>query len=112
METVTFSDFEKLDIRVGTVLEVLDFPEAKKPAWKLRIDFGDLFGIKNSSAQIVDLYNHENLINRQVLAVVNFSPKQVGKFMSEVLVLGIVGENEGVVLINPERKVKNGAKIG
>jgi tRNA-binding protein len=107
----TFSDFEQLDIRAGTIIEVLEFPEARKPAWKLRIDFGAL-GIKKSSAQITKLYAKEDLLNRQVLAVVNFPPRQIGPFVSEVLVLGVYGNEGEVILLQPERKVENGGKVG
>ena len=107
----TFSDFEQLDIRVGTVTDVRDFPEARKPAWKLWIDFGSL-GVKRSSAQLTKLYSKEALLGKQVIAVVNFPPRQVGPFISEVLVLGIYGEEGEVILLQPERKVENGGKIG
>lgn len=110
METITFQDFEKVGLFVGTVLEVHDFPEARKPAWKLTIDFGPL-GIKQSSAQITDLYSPENLIHSQVVAVLNFPPKKIAGFKSEVLVTGVIGMEEGVVLIRPERKVPNGSRI-
>ncbi|GAB4142068.1 MAG: chaperone CsaA [Bacteroidia bacterium] len=106
-----FSDFEQFDIRIGTIIEVQDFPEARKPAWKLKIDFGEL-GIKQSSAQITVLYGKEELLSRQVIAVTNFLPRQIGKFMSEVLVLGIYGNDNEVVLLQPERPVPNGSKIG
>jgi tRNA-binding protein len=109
--TIEWPDFEKIDIRVGTILEVKDFPKAKKPAWQLSIDFGDL-GIKKSSAQITDLYDMQGLIGRQVLAVVNFPPKQVANFFSECLVLGVYTDKKEVVLIGPDRRVKNGWKLG
>lgn len=109
---ITWSDFEKVDIRVGTVLEAQHFPEARKPAYKLKVDFGSEIGIKNSSAQITKLYQMEELEGQQVLAVVNFPPKQIGPFMSECLVLGIYNEHDEVVLVNPQRKVKNGCKLG
>ncbi|TND09244.1 MAG: tRNA-binding protein [Bacteroidetes bacterium] len=111
MNTITWPDFEKIDIRAGTIIDVQEFPEARKPAWKLTIDFGEL-GIKKSSAQITDLYTKETLLNRQVVAVVNFPPKQIGPFISECLVLGVYGDNKEVTLLRPERAVKNGAKIG
>ena len=107
----SWEDFEKLDIRVGTVIEVKDFPEARNPSYQLQIDFGEL-GIKKSSAQITHLYSKENLLNQQIIAVVNFPHKQIGKFMSECLVLGIYGEQHQVTLIQPERRVNNGSKIG
>lgn len=110
-ETISWSDFEKLDIRVGTILAANDFPGARNPAYQLSIDFGEL-GIKKSSAQITLLYDKESLVDQQVIAVVNFPPKQIGKFMSECLVLGVVGSNKEVTLLQPERKVLNGLKIG
>lgn len=109
---ISWSDFEKIDLRVGTILEVNDFPEAKKPAFQLKIDFGESLGVLKSSAQITMRYSKEDLVNRQIVAVVNFPKKQIGKFMSECLVLGAV-ENEGdVVLLNPDFRVENGSKIG
>ena len=107
---ISYSDFEKIDIRVGTVVRVEDFPNAKKSAFKLWIDFGVL-GIKKSSAQITKLYNKEDLVGKQVIAVVNFPPKQVADFLSEVLVLGVVLDDKEVVLLQPERKVPNGKRI-
>lgn len=106
-----FETFMKLDIRVGTIMEVYDFPEAKRPAYKLKIDFGKEIGIKKTSAQITNKYKKEDLINKQVLAVVNFPPKQVANFISEVLVLGTYSEG-GVVLITPDKEVANGDKLG
>jgi tRNA-binding protein len=110
MNTLTYSDFEKLDIRVGTITEVADFPEARNLAYKLVIDFGEL-GIKKSSAQITQLYTKADLLNKQIIAVVNFPPKQIGKLISECLVLGVVGENKEVTLLHPGSEVKNGSKI-
>jgi tRNA-binding protein len=110
-ETISWNDFEKIDIRVGTIIAVNDFPEARNPAYQLTIDFGEL-GIKKSSAQITKLYTKEILLNTQVIAVVNFPKKQIGKFMSECLVLGVVGESKQVTLLQPERSVINGQKIG
>ncbi len=99
----TLDDFEKLDIRVGKIMEVNDFPEARKPAYKLKIDFGTEIGIKNSSAQIVALYTKEDLIGKHVLCVVNFPPRQIGPFISEVLTLGVPDANQHVVLITPDK---------
>lgn len=109
MDTITFDDFTKVDLRIGTIIEVNDFPEARNPAYQLTIDFGDL-GIKTSSAQITTLYKKEDLLNRQIVAVVNFPKKQIGKFMSDCLVLGAVN-GKGVILLNPEEKVKNGSVV-
>jgi len=111
MPTIEWQDFEKIDIRVGTILEVSDFPKAKKPAWQLTIDFGDL-GIRKSSAQITHFYEKQELIGRQVMAVVNFPPKQIANFLSECLVLGVYTDKKEVVLIGPDRKVANGWKLG
>ena len=110
METIAYSDFEKVDIRVGKIIQVEDFPKARQPAYKLWIDFGEL-GIKKSSAQITKLYNPTDLINRQILAVVNFPPRQVADFMSEVLVLGVVLDNKEVALVLPDRDVPLGSRI-
>lgn len=107
----TFDDFMKLDIRVGTVISAKKFLKARKPAYQLEVDFGEEIGIKKSSAQITDYYMPEDLIGRQVLAVVNFPPRQIADFMSEVLVLGTYSEG-GVVLITPDRKVSNGDRLG
>jgi tRNA-binding protein len=111
METINWSDFEKVDIRVGTVIKIEDFPEAHKPTYKLEIDLGDL-GIKKSSARIADLYTKENLVGKQVICVVNFPPKQIGTFFSEVLTTGFYLPNGNVVLAMPEQIVPNGAKLG
>ncbi len=108
---ITYEDFAKVDIRVGTVVDVEEFPEARKPALKLFIDFGPMIGSKKTSAQITHLYKKNNLIGRQVLAVVNFPPRQVGKFMSEVLVLGLSNEKNEIVLIGPEMEVPNGQQL-
>ena len=110
-EPVSFDDFLKIDIRSGTITDVQDFPEARRPAWKLWIDFGAEIGIKKTSAQITDLYGKNDLIGRQVAAVVNFPPKQVASFMSEVLVLGFSNENGHITLIAPERLVPNGQRL-
>lgn len=107
----TFDDFMKLDIRVGTITDAQVFKKARKPAYQLQIDFGGEIGMKKSSAQITDRYQPEDLIGKQVLAVVNFPPRQIADFMSEVLVLGTYSEG-GVVLITPDKAVKNGDKLG
>jgi tRNA-binding protein len=108
---ISWNDFEKIDIRVGTIAAASIFEKAKKPAYKLTIDFGEL-GIKKSSAQITNLYTAEKLIGRQVIAIVNFPPKQIADLMSECLVLGVYDEQNNVVLLQPDRAVKNGCKIG
>ncbi|MCX7547536.1 tRNA-binding protein [Xanthomarina sp. F1114] len=108
-EIIEFEDFVKVDLRVGTILEVSDFPEARKPAYQLKVDFGDL-GIKKTSAQITTLYKKEDLLHKQIVAVVNFPRKQIANFMSDCLVLGAVKENE-VILLNPEIKVQNGSTV-
>lgn len=110
-EAITFDDFLRLDIRVGTIVEAEPFPEARKPAFKLKIDFGPAIGVKKSSAQIVDRYVLEDLAGRQVAAVVNFPPRQIGKFMSEVLTLGFADEQGAVILFAPDRKVPDGSRL-
>lgn len=107
----TFEDFKKLDIRVGEIIKAEFFEKAKKPAYKLWVDFGDEIGVKKSSAQITDCYKKEDLIGKQVLGVVNFPPKQIADFKSEVLILGVYAA-QGVVLIGPEQPVKKGDKLG
>lgn len=107
----TFDDFMKLDIRVGTILSAKNFEKARKPAYQLEVDFGEELGVKKSSAQITDHYKPEDLIDKQVLAVVNFPPRQIANFMSEVLVLGTYSK-DGVVLITPDKAVENGDKLG
>lgn len=110
MDTINWSDFEKVELRVGTILTAEDFPEAKKPAYKLSIDFGE-FGIKKSGVQITKLYKKEDLIGKQVVCVINFPSKQIGPFVSGCLTTGFADENGDVVLTQPERKVPNGSKI-
>jgi tRNA-binding protein len=112
MQSITWADFEKVDIRVGTIIEAMDFPKAKKPAYRLKIDFGEELGIKNSSAQITQFYTPENLQGQQVVAVVNFPPKNIAGFISECLVLGVYNENNDVVLLALKAPVSNGLKIG
>lgn len=110
-ELVTFDDFAKLDIRVGTIVEALPFPQARKPAYRLTIDFGPEIGIKRSSAQITARYTLEDLPGRQVAAVVNFPPRQIGPMMSEVLTLGFPDENGEVVLVQPNLPIPNGGRL-
>ena len=107
---LSWEEFEKVEMRVGTIIEVTDFPKAKKPAYKLKIDFGE-FGIKNSSAQITKLYKKEDLLGKQIIAVVNFPPKQIANFISECLVLGALGKDDEVTLLNPDLEVVNGSRI-
>ena len=112
METIGWSDFERVELRVGTVIAVEDFPEARKPAWKLTVDFGEALGTRRSSAQITTLYAREDLVGRQVVAVVNFPPKQIGPFMSECLVTGFARADGAIVLVGPDEPVPNGTKLG
>ena len=109
---LTWEEFEKTEMRVGTIIEVNDFPDARKPAYQLTIDFGTETGLRKSSAQITKRYTKEDLVNMQIVAVVNFPKKQIGKFMSECLVLGAVGEEGDVILLAPDFKVENGFRIG
>ena len=110
MEEITWNDFEKVELRVGTIIEAFEYPEARKPAYKVRVDFGE-FGIKMSSAQITKHYTLEELIGRQIIGVVNFPKKQIGKFMSEFLVTGFADENGDIVLTTLNGKVPNGSKM-
>jgi tRNA-binding protein len=107
---LSWKEFEKVEMRVGTIIEVNDFPKARNPAYKIKIDFGE-FGIKNSSAQITNLYKKEDILGKQVIAVVNFPPKQIANFISECLVLGALGNDKDVTLINPSLRVENGSLI-
>jgi tRNA-binding protein len=109
--TISFDDFARIDIRVGTIIAVEPYPEARKPAYKLTVDFGQEIGTRRSSAQITRHYAIESLVGRQVAAVINFPPKQIGKFRSEVLVLGFPDASGEVVLIQPERQVPNGGRL-
>ena len=109
---LSWQDFEKTEMRVGTILAVNDFPEARKPAYQLTIDFGEIIGIRKTSAQITKRYSKDDLLNRQIVAVVNFPKKQIGKFMSECLVLGAVGAEGDVILLAPDFKIDNGLRIG
>lgn len=109
-DTISFEDFSKVDIRIGTIVEVNDFPKARKPAYQLKIDFGEL-GIKNSSAQITNLYDKEQLINRQVTAIVNFKPKQIANFLSECLILGVANDQDEIVLLKVSETIKNGEQV-
>ncbi|MDA0679415.1 MAG: tRNA-binding protein [Proteobacteria bacterium] len=111
MTHISWGDFEKVELRVGTILAVEEFPEARKPAWKLTVDFGDKIGSRRSSARITDRYKAEELVGKQVLAVVNFPPKQIGPFMSECLVTGFVTDDGSVVLAVPDQTVANGVRL-
>ena len=111
MSTISFDDFQKIDLRVGTIIEVEEFPEARRPAWRLRVDFGAEVGVRKASAQITDLYNEKDLLGRQVIGVVNFPAKQIGPFMSECLITGFHRQDGAVVLAVPDREVPNGARL-
>ena len=111
LNTIEWSDFEKVELRVGTIVEAFDFPEARKPAYKLTIDFGDEIGLRKSSAQITDLYAREELVGRQIVAVVNFPPRQIGPVRSECLVTGFHREDGAVVLARPDSEAPNGARL-
>jgi tRNA-binding protein len=109
-QTITYSDFERIDMRVGKIIEAMDFPEARKPAYKLKIDFGSEIGVKNSSAQLTKRYRKEDLIDRRIIAVVNFATKQIANFVSEVLVLGVADVEGGICLLATENQ--DGAPLG
>ena len=111
METIDWNEFEKVELRVGTIIEVEDFPEAHKPAYKLKIDFGEAIGVRQSSAQITDIYQKDDLLGRQVVGVVNFPAKQIGPMRSECLVTGFHRDDGAVVLARPDSEVPNGAKL-
>ena len=111
MEQINWDDFSRVELRVGTIVKVEEFPEARKPAYKLQIDFGEEIGIKKSSAQITDLYSMQELAGRQVIGVVNFPPRQIGPFMSECLVTGFIRDDNSVVLAVPDKEVPNGSKL-
>jgi len=111
MTDISWNDFQKVELRVGTVVDVREFPEARKPAWILHVDFGQEFGVKKSSAQITDLYTREQLLGKQVVAVVNFPPKQIGPLRSECLVTGFHREDGAVVLAVPDGEVPDGARL-
>ena len=108
---IAFEDFQKVDIRVGKIIEVEDFPEARNPSYKLKVDFGSQIGIKKSGAQITKLYKKDDLKGRLVLAVVNFPPKQIANFVSEVLVLGVPDKNHDVVLVKPDKEIDIGVRV-
>lgn len=111
MAEITWQEFEKVQICVGSVVDVAEFPEARKPAWKLVVDFGEQIGVRKSSAQITDIYSREDLLGKQVVAVVNFPPKQIGPFMSECLVTGFYRDDGAVVLAVPDQPVSNGTRL-
>jgi len=112
MQEISWQQFEMVELRAGTIVEVEDFPEARVPAYKIKVDFGPEFGVRKSSAQVTDLYSKDELLGKQILAVVNFSPKQIGPFRSEFLLTGFYRDDKSVVLAVPEREVQNGAKLG
>ena len=109
---LTWNEFQKVELRAGTIVAVDEFPEARKPAWKLTVDFGSEVGVRRSSAQITDHYEEKDLLGKQVLAVINFPPKQIGPFMSECLVTGLIQDDGSVVLAVPDKPVANGLRLG
>jgi tRNA-binding protein len=109
--TIAYSDFEKVDMRIGKIVEVRDFPEARKPAYQLKIDFGPEIGLKNSSAQLTSRYSKEDLLGRRIIAVVNFAPKQIANFVSEVLVLGVAADYGGIILLATESETPLGSRV-
>tara|TARA_B100000959_G_C14691867_1_gene505065 strand:- start:77 stop:415 length:339 start_codon:yes stop_codon:yes gene_type:complete len=111
MNNINWKEFKKIEIRVGTIIEALDFPEARNPSYKLKIDLGERIGIKNSSAQITILYSKQDLIGKQILAVVNLTPKHIGQFISECLVTGLYKNSTDVILISPDQKTPNGTLL-
>ena len=111
MNNITWEEFLKVEIRVGTIIEINDFPEAIKPAYKIKVDLGEQLGIKQSSAQIIDLYSKEDLINKQVVVVVNFPPKKIGSFISECLITGFYRNDKKVVLAVPDKSISNGSLL-
>lgn len=112
MDQISWNDFERVELRVGTIISVDDFPEARKAAYKIKADFGDEIGVKQSSAQITTHYSKDELLGKQIIGVINFPPKQIGPFVSEFLVTGFYREDGSVILVMPERRVPNGAKLG
>ncbi|WP_138431761.1 tRNA-binding protein [Fodinibius saliphilus] len=111
MDQITWAQFEQIELRAGTIIQAKKFPEARKPAYKLKVDFGESIGIKQSSAQITELYNPDDLLGKQVLGIVNFPPKQIGPFISECLITGFYREDKKVVLATPDKQVPNGSKL-
>lgn len=111
MSEISWDDFARVELRIGTIMEVAEFPEARKSAWKLTVDYGDEVGVRRASAQITDLYNHQDLVGKQIVGVVNFPPKQIGPFMSECLVSGFVQADGSVVLAVPDKPVANGLRL-
>ena len=111
MTNINIEEFQKVEIRIGTIIEIIDFPEAINPSYQLKVDLGKKIGVKQSSAQITDLYSKEDLLDRQVIVVINLFPKQIGPFISECLITGFHRENNEVVLAVPDKKIKNGARL-